>query len=151
MERFGLGVQPRSHIHILRKGVGGCEGWTHTLPNGLPFRDFQKVIRWVQNSLDWKVLNSIGKFLRCRCLKWVRIIHLNIYNSYGRNNGQKSKCQFDSQPLKVRDHSNLHVCKGRAIYFGKLLTRATTLFWISSQLEVCIRSYVPPKCSEFQF
>jgi hypothetical protein len=33
--------------------------------------------------------------------------HLNIYNtSYDRKKSQKSKCQFDSQPLKVRNYFN---------------------------------------------
>jgi hypothetical protein len=105
------------------------EGWTHTFPNRLPLWDLQRVIRLGQNSLNWRVLNRIGKLLKCRCLKWARMIHLNIYNtSYGRNKGQKSKCQFDSQPLKVGNHSYLHVCKGHAIHLRKLLTRVTTLF-----------------------
>ncbi len=48
------------------------------------------------------------------------MIHLNTYNtSYGRKKGLESKCQFDSQPLKVRNHLELGVCKGRVTYCWK--------------------------------
>ncbi len=35
--------------------------------------------------------------------------------------GQKSKCQFDSQPLKVKNHHELRVCRKCAIYRWKTL------------------------------
>jgi hypothetical protein len=42
-----------------------------------------------QNSLPWGVLYIIGKLLKCRCLKWARITHLDIWNtSYGQKKGQ---------------------------------------------------------------
>jgi hypothetical protein len=48
------------------------------------------------------------------------MIHLSIYNtSYGKKKGQESKCQFDSQPLKVGNLPELHVCKWRATYNWK--------------------------------
>jgi hypothetical protein len=34
---------------------------------------------------------------------------------------------------------------------GKLLTKVTTLFFISLQSKVCIKSYGPPKLRESQF
>ncbi len=34
---------------------------------------------------------------------------------------QKSKCQFDSQPLKVEDHLDLHACKWCVAYCWKTL------------------------------
>jgi hypothetical protein len=40
--------------------------------------------------------------LKCRCLKWARTIHLDIYNtSYGKRKGRESNWQFDSWPQKV--------------------------------------------------
>jgi len=55
-----------------------------------------------QNTSDWGVLGFIGKVLKCRCLKWPRIGHLDIYSPcYGQKKGQESNWQFDSQPLKV--------------------------------------------------
>jgi hypothetical protein len=35
--------------------------------------------------------------------------------------------------------------------FGKISTRATTLFWTSLQSKVCTQSYGPPKLRKFQF
>jgi hypothetical protein len=70
-----------------------------------------------QNSLDWKFSYTIGKFLKCKCLKWVCMTHLSTYKtSYGWKKGQKSKCQFDSQPLKVKNRLKLHACRWRATY-----------------------------------
>jgi hypothetical protein len=71
--------------------------WAHTFPNGLPLWELES--QWTpeysknnlkgQNSLDWKVPYTIGNLLRHRCLKWVHMIHLSIYNiSYGQKKGQ---------------------------------------------------------------
>jgi hypothetical protein len=50
------------------------------------------------------------------------MIHLGTCNiSYGQKKGQKSKCQFDSWPLKVRNHPKLPMCKWRATYHWKYL------------------------------
>jgi hypothetical protein len=70
-----------------------------------------------QNSLDWKVFYTIGMLLRLRCLKWVRMIHLNIDDiSYSWKKGRESKCQFDFWPLKVKNRPELHVCRWIATY-----------------------------------
>jgi hypothetical protein len=45
---------------------------------------------------------------------------LSTYDtSYGRKKGKESKCQFDSQPPKVRNHLELHVYRKRATYCWK--------------------------------
>jgi hypothetical protein len=31
-----------------------------------------------QNPMDWKIIYTIEKLLECKCLKWVRIAHLDI-------------------------------------------------------------------------
>jgi hypothetical protein len=50
------------------------------------------------------VLYIIGKLSKCRCRKWVRMSHLDIYNtSYEKKKGQESIWQFDFPPLKVRN------------------------------------------------
>jgi hypothetical protein len=55
-----------------------------------------------QNTLDWGLLGVIGKVLKCRCLKCLRIGHLNICSSsYEQKKGRESNWQFDSRPLKV--------------------------------------------------
>jgi hypothetical protein len=55
-----------------------------------------------QNTSPWGVLHDIGKILKCRCRKWTRMSHLDIYNtSYGKKKGRESNWQFDSRSLKV--------------------------------------------------
>jgi hypothetical protein len=75
-----------------------------------------------QNSLDWKLHYTIGNLLRRRCLKWVHMIHLSIYKTcYGWKKGQESKCQFDSQPLKVKNRTKLCVWTWCVTYCWKVL------------------------------
>jgi hypothetical protein len=99
--------------------------WAHTLPSGLPLWELESL--WSpkllesnykgQNSLDWRLHCTNRDILRCKCLKWAYIIHLSTYNtSYGWKKGRKSKCQFDSRPLKVKNHLKFHVCRWRATY-----------------------------------
>jgi flavoprotein len=50
------------------------------------------------------------------------MIHLSTYNTiYGQNKGEESKCQFDSWPLKVKNHLDLLSCKGCATCSWKSL------------------------------
>jgi len=66
----------------------------------------------LQGSMDWGVLNIISKILECRCLKWARIAHLDIWNtSYGQKKGQESNWQFDSRPLKVKNRPDFVTCR----------------------------------------
>ncbi len=68
-----------------------------------------------KNSLPWSFFYIIGKLLKCRCLKCVRIAHLDIWNtSYGQKKGQKSNWQFDSRPLKVKNQPNCLTFRQRA-------------------------------------
>jgi hypothetical protein len=55
-----------------------------------------------QISMVGGVIHIIENLLRHRCLKWVRMTHLDIWNtSYSQRKGRESKWQFDSRPLKV--------------------------------------------------
>ncbi len=66
-----------------------------------------------QNTSDWGVLGVIGKVLKCRCPKWPRIGHLDIYSpSYGQKKGRESNWQFDSRPQKVENQPLPNVCRG---------------------------------------
>jgi hypothetical protein len=66
------------------------------------------------------VFYTIGKLLKRRCLKWVRITHLDIWNtSYGQKKGRESNWQFDSRPLKVGNRHDFFECRWRAIYHWK--------------------------------
>ncbi len=72
--------------------------------------------------MAWRVLYIIGNLLKRRYLKWVRIAHLNIWNtSYGQKKGRESNWQFDSWLLKVRNWSNFCACRWRATYCWKVL------------------------------
>jgi len=104
--------------------------WTLTLPRQLPLWEMES--RWTskisesnfrgQNSMVFGVLYIIGKILEWRCLKWVGIAHLDIWNtSYGQKKGQESNYQFDSRPEKVGNRLNLLGCRGRATYHWKAL------------------------------
>jgi len=60
--------------------------------------------------------------LKCRCRKWPRMGHLDICStSYGKKKGQKSNCQFDSQPLKVENRPDLNACRSSATHSWKAL------------------------------
>jgi hypothetical protein len=83
-----------------------------------------------QKPLPWKVIYIIEKLLKCRCLKWARITHLDIQNtSYGQKKGQESNWQFDSQPLKVRNRPDFLVCRGRDTYRWKALDQGYNFAW----------------------
>ncbi len=71
------------------------------------------------------VLDIIEKLLKRKCLKWVRIVHLDIWNrSYGQKKGRESNCQFNSQPEKVENKPNLLSCRGCATYRWKALDKS---------------------------
>ncbi len=75
-----------------------------------------------QNNLHWCVIYTIEKVLKCRCPKWSRMSHLDIYNtSYGRKKGRESNWQFDSRPLKVRNRPDTGVCRWSATHLWKAL------------------------------
>jgi hypothetical protein len=104
--------------------------WTLTLPRQLPLWEMES--RWIpktsesncrgQNPMACGILYIIGKLLQRRCLKWVRIVHLHIWNtSYGQKKGRESNCQFDSRPQKVENRPDLLSCRGRATYPWKAL------------------------------
>jgi hypothetical protein len=77
-----------------------------------------------QTSMAWGVPYIIGKILERKCLKWVRITHLDIWNtSYGQKKGQESNWEFDSRPLKVENWPNFYACKQRATYRWKVLNK----------------------------
>ncbi len=64
-----------------------------------------------------------------RCLKWVRMTHLNISNtSYGQKKGWESNWQFDSQPLKVDNCPDFLVCRWHTTYSWKALDEGYKFF-----------------------
>ncbi len=116
-----------------------CGSWTPKWTFESSKRDFRG-----QNPSAWKLLYIIGKILKCRCLKWACIVHLDIWNtSYGQKKGRL---------LKFKNRPNLLACRWRAggmqHTIRKLLIRAITLRQTSSQSEVYMKSYGFPKSQE---
>jgi len=75
-----------------------------------------------QNTSPWGVFYIVGKVLKCRCRKWPRISHWDIYiTSYGQKKGQESNWQFDSRPLKVGNRPDHGVCRWSATHRWKAL------------------------------
>ncbi len=114
----------RSHISCSQE----CKrvwGMNPTLPNELPLWELES--QWTPefsegdcrgwNSLDWEVPSIIGKLLKHWGLKWARMTHLGFWNiSYGQKKDWESNCQFDSQPLKVKNCPDFLVCRWHATY-----------------------------------
>jgi hypothetical protein len=72
----------------------------------------QRAISGGQNSMSCDVFYIIEKILERRCLKWVRIVHLDIWNtSYGPKKGRESNWQFDSQPEKSQESTQFTCLK----------------------------------------
>jgi hypothetical protein len=86
---------------------GQVWGWSPTLgksedleSSGTP--ECSELDRKAQNTSHWGVLSVIGKVLKRRYRKWLRIGHLDICSSsYGKKKGRESNWQFDSRPQKV--------------------------------------------------
>ncbi len=74
-----------------------------------------------QNSLDWKVLYTIEKLLRHRCLNWTHIIHLNTYNA---NYDQKKGLTLWHSTTKSQESLELRACMWRATYCWKALNES---------------------------
>ncbi len=93
-------------IHVTTSLWAKCEGEAHTPKSGnlesSKTPENSKLKLKGQNTSHWGVIGVIGKVLKCICLNWSRIGHLDICSpSYGQKKGQESNCQFDSRPLKV--------------------------------------------------
>jgi hypothetical protein len=73
-----------------------------------------------QNTSHWGVLYIIEKLLKCRCRKWPRIGHLDIFStSYGQKKGRELNWQFDSRPLKVGNWPDPDAYRWSAIHHWK--------------------------------
>jgi hypothetical protein len=60
--------------------------------------------------------------LKCRCPKWPRMNHLDIYStSYGRKKGRESNWQFDSWTLKVSNRPDTDACRWSVTHHWKAL------------------------------
>jgi hypothetical protein len=79
-----------------------------------------------QISMACGALYINGKLLDCKCLKWARIAHLDIWNTTydqkkGRESNSRESANFDSRPLKVGNRPEILGCRRRATYRWKAL------------------------------
>jgi len=96
-----------SPSHLSQPHFGGkCENATH-IPKSEKMESF-RTPKNLEDDLRGQISSHLcvlyinGKVLKCKCLKWLRISHLDICSpSYGQKKGWESNCQFDSRPLKV--------------------------------------------------
>jgi hypothetical protein len=137
--------RPESHITCSRE-CKECEGvnphtpkWTPMLGVGeswSPKRtpETSKSALRGQNSMAGCALYINGKLFKCRCLKWARIAHLDIWNtSYGqkkaRESNSRESASFDSRPLKVGNRPEILGCRKRATYRSKGLDETYNFAW----------------------
>jgi hypothetical protein len=116
-------------MHVATPIWTKCEGEAHTPKSGnlessgTP-ENLELELKG-QNTSHWGVFSVIGKVLKCRCLKWPRIGHLDIFSpSYGQKKGRESNWQFDSRPLKVGNWPLPDVCSGSATWRWKALKKS---------------------------
>jgi len=73
-----------------------------------------------QNTSHWGIFYTVEKVLKCKCPKWPRMSHLDIYNtSYGRMKGRESNWQFVSWSLKVGNRLDSGMCRWSAKHHWK--------------------------------
>jgi hypothetical protein len=107
--------------------------WRLTLPSEFSFWELES--RWTPkpsesdfrglNTLYWGFLYIIGNLLKCICLKWACMTHLDICNiSYGKKKGQELNWQFDSRPQKVENRPEFCACRWSATHRWKALNES---------------------------
>jgi hypothetical protein len=106
-----------------------CEGEAHTPKSGnLKSSGTPKNLELElkgHSTLHWGVVDVIGKVLKCKCLNWLCIGHLNICSpSYGQKNDQESNCQLDSRPLKFGNRPLPEVFSESATWRWKALDKS---------------------------
>jgi hypothetical protein len=125
-----------------------CENATHTFKSGKmesseTLKNSKDDLRG-QISLHWCVLYVNGKVFNCRCPKWPRMGHLDIYSSsYEQKKGQKLNCQFDSWPLKVGNRLLPDIASRSATRRLKALDESYNFRLDRSEFEA--KSYERPK------
>jgi hypothetical protein len=102
-----------------------------------------------QNPLPRKVFYIIRNLLKCRCLKWALIAHLDIWNtSYGQKKGQESNWQFDSRPLKVKNWPDFLAYRRHVTYRWKALDKDYNFFWDLITIRGLHEKLCAPKVAE---
>jgi hypothetical protein len=130
MERCGSRVQPKSHIHT-PGNVGECEGVSPHTPKWTP-------TLWIGVMMDSQIFR-----------KWFE--GSKVDTSYGQKKGQESKCQFDSWPIKVKKHPELHMCGRLATYCWKALDKGYNFFLQLTSIKGLHKTLCVSKWRKFEF
>jgi len=89
--------------------------------------------------------------LKCRCLKWPRMNHLDICSTnYGRKKGRESNWQFDSRPQKVGNRLDPDVCRWNATHCSKALEENYKFYLDLIPIRGLSRELWSPKVSGVQ-
>jgi hypothetical protein len=119
-------------VHVATPLWAKCEGEAHTPKSenlessGTP--ENSELELKAQTTSHWGVLSLTRKVLKCRCLKWPCIGHLEIWSpSYGQKKGRESNWQFNSQPLKVGNRPLPDVFSRSATWRWKALEESYNL------------------------
>jgi len=65
-----------------------------------------------QNPMARRVLYTIGKLLKPRCLKWVRTTHLTFETQVmAKRRAGSQNWQFDFRPVKINNRLDFLVCR----------------------------------------
>jgi len=129
----GVGQEWARESHFMLLGMQeSVREWTLTLPNELPLWELES--QWTpefskgdykgQNSLDCEVLYITGNLLKFRCSKMSShdpFRHLE--HKLWPKEGPEINWQFDSWPLKARNHPNFLACRWRATCRWKALDK----------------------------
>jgi hypothetical protein len=92
---FPWSIKLNTWLTLLQPHFGLSEGEAHTPKSGNlessgTLENSELELKG-QNTSHWRVLGVIEKFLKCRCLNWPRIGHLDICSpSYGQKKGRES-------------------------------------------------------------
>jgi hypothetical protein len=109
-----------------------CEGMNpHTPKGAFTLRvgvsmDSRMFKEWLQMPKFNRLRSCLyhWKKLKHRCLKWVCMTHLDIWNtSYGQKKARESNWQFDSRQLKVKNRPYFLTCRWHATYCWKDLDK----------------------------
>jgi hypothetical protein len=75
------------------------------------------------------------------------------YSKYknGQKKGWESKCQFDSQPLKIWNRLDLLTCRWHVTYYWKALDEGYKFSLNLNSIEGLKKNYEPPKLQKSQF
>jgi hypothetical protein len=106
----------------------GAKDETQWLPSALPLWELYSYEScecsepWLERKASTKLgpHDTINKALKCKCLKWARIVHLNlIFMNYDQKKGWESNWEFDFRPQIPWMQWSNDVWLGRVIHHWK--------------------------------